>query len=51
MKGISNEGLNPLLRHDQFLLLVLVLLEAERKDIQQQQERWLFVRMPRVELE
>ena len=50
-KGVANKGLKPLLRHDNFLLLVLLLLEAEREDIQQQQERRLFVRMPRVVLE
>ena len=45
LKGVANKKLNPLLRHDNFLLLVLLLLEAEREDIQQQQERRFFVRM------
>ena len=48
---VANTGLNPLLRHDKFLLLVLLLLEAEREDIQQQQGRRLFVRTPRVVFE
>ena len=28
----SQQGLNPLLQHDKFILLVLLLLEAERED-------------------
>ena len=47
----SQQRADPLLRHDKFLLLVLLLLEAECKDIQQQQERRRFVRIPRVVLE
>ena len=46
----SQQGAEPLLRHDKFLLLVLLLLETEREDIHQQ-ERRLFVRMPRVVFE
>ena len=49
LQGGAFEGLNPLL-HDKSPLLLL-LLESEREEIQQEQARRLFVRMPRVVLE
>ena len=39
MKGVANKRLNPLLRHGDFLLLVLLLLEAVEEATQQPQER------------
>ena len=51
LKRVANKGLNLLLRHDKFLQLVLLLLEAEREDTQQQQERRFFVRILHVVLE
>ena len=47
----SQQGVEPTAQHHKFVLLVLLLLEVEREDIQQQQGRRLFVRMPRVVLE
>ena len=47
----SQQGAKPTATHDKFMLLVLLPLETEREDIQQQQERRFFVRIPRVVLE